>query len=41
MKKFLLLPLLALLAALSARAQPARSELVARVESCEAILQEF
>ena len=41
MKKFLLLPLLALLAAVSARAQPARSELVARVESCEAILQEF
>ena len=41
MKKLLLLPLLALLAAVSARAQPARSELVARVESCEAILQEF
>lgn len=42
MKKFLLLPLLAILAAVAVRAAPAtRAEYVARVETCEAILQEF
>ena len=44
MKKIVLLSLLALSSALSARADsPAltRSELVTRIESCEAILQEF
>ncbi|MBI5688560.1 MAG: lipid-binding SYLF domain-containing protein [Verrucomicrobia bacterium] len=41
MKKFLLLPLLALVGAAVLRAEPSRADLVARVESCEAILQEF
>jgi SH3 domain-containing YSC84-like protein 1 len=41
MKKFLSLSLLALLSASLVRAEPQRSDLVARVETCEAILQEF
>lgn len=41
MKKCLFLPLLALLGATLVRAEPSRADLVARVESCEAILQEF
>ena len=41
MKKLLLLSLLALLGAALARAETTRADLVARVESCEAILQEF
>jgi lipid-binding SYLF domain-containing protein len=44
MKKLLLLPLIALLAAASVRADDAhtpRPELVVRVETCEAILREF
>lgn len=41
MKKFLLLSLLALFGAAIARAQPKRTDLVTRVETCEAILQEF
>ena len=41
MKKFLLLSLIALLGATSARAEATRADLVARVETCEAIIQEF
>lgn len=41
MKKLLLLSLLALIGASAARAEPTRADLVARVETCEAILQEF
>jgi SH3 domain-containing YSC84-like protein 1 len=41
MMKFLSLSLLALLSASFLRAEPKRSDLVARVETCEAILQEF
>lgn len=41
MKKLLFLSLLALLGGAVARAEPSRADLVARVESCEAILQEF
>ena len=41
MKKFLLLSLLALFGAALARAESTRADLVTRVESCEAILQEF
>lgn len=41
MKKFLLLSLLALIGASIVRAKPTRADLVTRVESCEAILQEF
>jgi lipid-binding SYLF domain-containing protein len=41
MKKFLLLPLFALLGATVARAEPSRADLVDRIGSCEAILQEF
>ena len=39
MKKFLSLSLIVLLGAAVLRAEPARAELVSRVESCEAILQ--
>jgi lipid-binding SYLF domain-containing protein len=41
MKKLLLLPLIALLGTVLVHAEPSRADLVARVESCEAILQEF
>ncbi|MDO8541926.1 MAG: lipid-binding SYLF domain-containing protein [Opitutaceae bacterium] len=41
MKNFLLLSVLALFAGASARAEPTRAALVDRVQSCEAILQEF
>jgi lipid-binding SYLF domain-containing protein len=41
MKKLLFLSLFALIGASLARAEPTRADLVARVESCEAILQEF
>ncbi len=41
MKKLLILSLLALLGAAFARAETTRADLLARVESCEAILQEF
>lgn len=41
MKKLLFLLLLALTCAPFARAEPTRAELVARVETCEAILEEF
>ena len=41
MKKFLLLSLVALTGASVARAEPTRADLVARVETCEAILEEF
>ena len=41
MKKLLFLSLFALLSAPFTRAEPSRSDLVARVETCEAILQEF
>src|SRR5581483_6011527 len=41
MKKFLLLSLVALLGAAVARAEAPRADLVDRVETCEAILQEF
>jgi SH3 domain-containing YSC84-like protein 1 len=41
MKKFLTLSLVALLGTLAARAEPSRAELVTRVESCEAVLQEL
>ncbi|MES2695319.1 MAG: lipid-binding SYLF domain-containing protein [Verrucomicrobiota bacterium] len=41
MKKLLLVSVLALFAAALGRAAPSREDLVARVESCEAILQEF
>jgi lipid-binding SYLF domain-containing protein len=41
MKKFLLLSLLALIGAVTSRAEPTRADLVKRVESCEAILQTF
>ena len=41
MKKFLSLSLIALLGAVVLRAEPSRADLVTRIESCEAILQEF
>jgi lipid-binding SYLF domain-containing protein len=41
MKKFLLLSLASLIGASIARAEPTHADLVARVETCEAILQEF
>jgi lipid-binding SYLF domain-containing protein len=41
MKKLLLLSLLALICAPFTRAEPKRADLVARVETCEAILEEF
>ncbi len=41
MKKFLTLSFAALLAAVVARAEPTRAELVTRIESCEAVLQEM
>jgi lipid-binding SYLF domain-containing protein len=41
MKKFLLLSLVALFGAALARAEPSRADLVTRIETCEAILQEF
>lgn len=41
MKKILLLSLVALLGATVGRAAPTRTDYVARIESCEAILQEF
>ena len=41
MKKLLLLSLAALFGATLARSEPTRADLVARVETCEAILQEF
>jgi lipid-binding SYLF domain-containing protein len=41
MKKFLLLSLLAMLGTALAHAAPTRADYVTRVESCEAILQEF
>jgi lipid-binding SYLF domain-containing protein len=41
MKKLLLLSLLALFGTALAHAEPSRADLVKRVESCEAILQEF
>lgn len=41
MKKFLLLSLVALLGASIVRAEPTRDDLVTRVETCEAILQQF
>ena len=41
MKKLLLLSLVALFGAALLRAEPTRADLVARIETCEAILQEF
>ncbi len=41
MKKFLTLSFFALLGAVLARAEPTRAELVTRIESCEAVLQEL
>ncbi len=41
MKKFLLLTWVALLSAAAVRAEPTRADLVQRIETCEAILQEF
>lgn len=41
MKKLLLVSLVALFAAAIGRAAPTRDQLIARIESCEAILQEF
>jgi SH3 domain-containing YSC84-like protein 1 len=41
MKKLLVLSLIALFGAAIVRAEPTRADLVNRVESCEAILQEF
>ena len=41
MKKLLLLSFAALFCAALLRAEPTRADLVARIESCEAILQEF
>ena len=41
MKKLLFLSLVALFGAAAARAEPTRTDLVNRIESCEAILQEF
>jgi lipid-binding SYLF domain-containing protein len=41
MKKFLLLSLVAWFGAALVRAEPTRAELVTRIESCEAVLQEF
>lgn len=41
MKKLFLLPLIALFAAAVVRAEPSRADVVDRIESCEAILQEF
>src|SRR4051812_38955920 len=41
MKKLLLLSVVALLGAASVRAEPTRQQLVDRVQTCEAILQEF
>lgn len=41
MKKLLMLSLVALFAAVAVRAENSRSEAITRIESCEAILQEF
>ena len=41
MKKFLLLSLVALFAATVGHAAPTRADYIARIESCEAVLQEF
>ncbi len=41
MKKLLLVSLIALISAAIGRAAPTREQLIARIESCEAILQEF
>ena len=41
MKKFLLLSLVALFGTALLRAEPTRADLVTRIETCEAILQEF
>ena len=41
MKKFLLLSLVALIGASGTRAEPTHADLVSRIETCEAILQEF
>jgi SH3 domain-containing YSC84-like protein 1 len=41
MKKLLLLSLVALFGAAIVRAEPTRADLVGRIETCEAILQEF
>jgi SH3 domain-containing YSC84-like protein 1 len=41
MKKFLLFPLVALVIAITARAEPTRANLIDRVQTCEAVLQEF
>lgn len=41
MKKLLLLSLVALVAGVPARAEPSRADLIDRVQTCEAILQEF
>lgn len=41
MKKFLMLSLIALFAAAVVRAEKSRADVIERVESCEAILQEF
>jgi lipid-binding SYLF domain-containing protein len=41
MKKALLIPLICLLAATGGRAAPTRPDLVARVETCEAIIRDF
>lgn len=41
MKKLLLVSLVALFATAIGRAAPSREQLIARIESCEAILQEF
>lgn len=41
MKKFLFLSLVALIGATAGRAESTRADLVKRIESCEAILQEF
>jgi hypothetical protein len=41
MKKLLLLSLITFLGASFAHAAPSRADLVKRVETCEAILQEF
>src|SRR5688500_17538767 len=41
MKKLLFVSLIALLGASIVRAEPTRADLVARVETCEAILREF
>ncbi len=41
MKKFLLMSLVALLGTAVVRAEPTRADLVNRIETCEAVLQEF